>query len=90
METLAASDAKREFGEVLLKVQKEPVGISRNGKAVAVVLSMADYEDLQVFKEAWLQAEVQKGVDSRNAGRVVDGPQALRRLKEQVADGSAL
>ena len=33
METLSASDAKREFGEVLLKAQRAPVGINKNGKA---------------------------------------------------------
>ncbi|WP_315982636.1 type II toxin-antitoxin system prevent-host-death family antitoxin [Aliamphritea spongicola] len=39
METLNASDAKREFGELILKAQSGPVGINKNGKPVAVVLS---------------------------------------------------
>ena len=34
MEILNASDAKREFGEVLLKAQKEPIGINRHRLAV--------------------------------------------------------
>ena len=47
METLNASDAKREFGEVLLKAQKEPIGINRNGKPVAVMISALEFEQLQ-------------------------------------------
>ena len=39
METLSATDAKREFGEVLLKAQKGPIGINKNGKPVAVMVS---------------------------------------------------
>jgi len=34
MEILNASDAKREFGEVLIKAQHDSVGINRNGKTV--------------------------------------------------------
>ena len=30
METFNATDAKRDFGEMLLKVQKEPVAINKN------------------------------------------------------------
>lgn len=88
MEHLPASDAKREFGEVLMRVQKEPVGISRNGKPVAVVMSAREYEELLALKEAWLRAELLKGLDSRNKGQVVDGKAALGRLKQQVSDAS--
>ena len=34
MKILNASDAKREFGEMLINAQHGPVGINRNGKAV--------------------------------------------------------
>lgn len=88
MDSLPASDAKREFGEMLLRVQKEPVGISRNGKPVAVMVSALEYEALQSIKEAWLAAELQKGIESRNAGRVLDGKAALDRLKQQVIDAT--
>ena len=62
MENLSASDAKREFGEVLLKVQKEPVGINRNGKPVAVMVSVEYFNRFQLLKEACLKAELAKGV----------------------------
>lgn len=88
MDSLPASDAKREFGEVLMRVQKEPLGISRNGKPVAVVMSATDFEELQAIKETWLKAELQKALDSRKCGQVVDGKTALSRLKQQVMDAT--
>jgi prevent-host-death family protein len=45
MEICNASDAKREFGEILLKAQKEPVGINKNGKPVAIMISASEYEE---------------------------------------------
>lgn len=37
METLTSNQAKTQFGDLLLKVQRAPVEISRNGKPVAVM-----------------------------------------------------
>jgi prevent-host-death family protein len=42
MESLSANEAKTHFGDLLLKVQREPVQINRNSKAVAVVLSVGN------------------------------------------------
>ena len=61
MEILNASDAKREFGEVLLKAQKEPIGINRNGKPVAVMMSVLEFEQLQALRRL-----PQKGITTRN------------------------
>jgi prevent-host-death family protein len=49
---LNASDAKREFGELLIKAQHGPVGINRNGKPVAVVISATEYAQLEAMKAA--------------------------------------
>lgn len=62
MEKLTANEAKTHFGQLLLKAQSEPVQIDKNGKPVAVVLSIEDYqatEDLkiQMMKEMVLRAE---------------------------------
>jgi len=43
MKILNASDAKREFGEVLINAQHGLVGVNRNGKPVAVVISATEY-----------------------------------------------
>jgi prevent-host-death family protein len=54
---LNASDAKREFGDVLLKAQKAPVRINKNGKPVAVVVSATEYEQLEALREAHLSRD---------------------------------
>lgn len=65
MQTLSSSDAKREFGEVLMKVQKSPISVTRNGKPVAVVLSNSEYETLklQALQVALIEGEMSGDVD---------------------------
>lgn len=86
METLNASDAKRAFGEVLLKVQKAPIGINRNGKPVAVVISTLEFEQLQALKEEHLKAQLQKGMASLEKGQVIEGHAVINALRKQIAD----
>jgi len=59
-----ASDAKREFGELLLKTQHAPVGINKNGKPVAVVVSIKEYEHLADIIDSTLE---QWGVEKAHA-----------------------
>jgi len=54
MDFLNASDAKRDFGDLLIKAQHAPIAINKNGKKVAVVLSAIEYERLQAMKEQCL------------------------------------
>ncbi|WP_420589782.1 type II toxin-antitoxin system prevent-host-death family antitoxin [Bacterioplanoides sp.] len=85
MTTYTATDAKREFGEVLLKSQSEPVSITRNNKPVAVVVSEKDYQEL---KRQALQAALIEGEQSGDAG-VLDMEaikQKARRKAELVID----
>ncbi len=86
METLTASDAKREFGEMLLKVQKEPIGINKNGKPVAVVLSASEYEQLETLREAWLKIEIQKGIKSVKDGHILDGKKVMDELRQHISN----
>lgn len=46
MTTIAATEAKNKFGELLEAVYREPVRISKKGRAVAIVLSIEDYEEM--------------------------------------------
>ena len=86
MKTMNATDAKREFGEVLLKAQKEPVAINKNGKPVAVMISATEYEELISLNEEWLKAQLQRGMDDLQAGRVADGRDVMKRLRNRVAN----
>jgi len=86
METINASDAKREFGEMLLKAQHAPVGINKNGKPVAVVLSSVEYEAMLAVKQELLQRKIDQGVADIQTGRVEDGSVVMAKLRELAAD----
>ena len=86
MEMLSASDAKREFGEVLIKAQHGPVGINKNGKPVAVMVSAAEYAELDSLRTRLLQQEIDKGLEDIQAGRIQDGKEVMQRLRKKVLD----
>jgi prevent-host-death family protein len=50
MDTISASDAKSGFSALLDRVQTAPVIISRNGSAVAVVMSSGEFDGRLSFK----------------------------------------
>ncbi|EKO3636452.1 type II toxin-antitoxin system Phd/YefM family antitoxin, partial [Vibrio metschnikovii] len=55
MHTLTANDAKRNFGELLLNAQRQPIKISKNSKDAVVVMSIHDYEELEMMKTEYLK-----------------------------------
>jgi prevent-host-death family protein len=85
VESINASDAKREFGEVLIKAQRGPVGINKNGKPIAVMISAAEYDQLTALKEKYLQQAIEKGIADLQAGRVTDGKSVLDKLRKRVS-----
>jgi len=85
MEILNASDAKREFGEVLIKAQRNPVGINRNGKPIAVVISATEYAQLEALKEEHLREAIQDGIADLQAGKITDGKTVMDKLRKRVS-----
>lgn len=85
MEVLKASDAKREFGEVLIKAQRGPVGINKNGKPVAVVISASEYAQLEALKAEHLKDSIEKGIADLETGKVTDGKTVMDRLRKRVS-----
>ena len=80
MNTLTANDAKRNFGELLLSAQQEPVKISKNNKDAVVVMSIKDYEELEAMKADYIKycfASAQKDLEEDN---LVDGKTFLNSL----------
>ena len=59
MKTVAAAEAKTNFGHLLDMAQRSPIQIEKRGRAVAVVMSLEDfrhYEELEA--KVWgLEAE---------------------------------
>mgnify|MGYP000645724358 CR=1 FL=1 len=50
MFTLNANEAKTNFGQMLLKVQSEPIEIKKNGNPVAVIVSSDEYKRIEELK----------------------------------------
>ena len=88
METVNASDAKREFGEVLLKAQKGPVEINKNGKPVAVIVSAETFDELQAVQRAALQQAIDDGMADIKAGNIVEGDEVFSRLRKQILNAA--
>ncbi len=81
MQALTANDAKTHFGEMLMKVQRAPVQINKNGKPVAVVISVEEYERMEVVKMRLLQSKAAKAKDDIRDGQTVDGEQFFDELE---------
>lgn len=67
MKALSANEAKTQFGNLLLNAQREPVQINKNGKPVAVMMSMDDYHDLELLKLSMLQNRAEKAKQDSNS-----------------------
>ncbi|TKF19973.1 type II toxin-antitoxin system Phd/YefM family antitoxin [Vibrio genomosp. F6] len=80
MHTLTANDAKRNFGELLLSAQREPVKISKNSKDAVVVMSIQDYEELEAMKTGYLRHCFESAKQDLAQGDVVDGEEFLSAL----------
>ncbi len=84
MEFLNATDAKREFGNILIKAQHAPIGINKNGKPIAVIVSAAEYEQIEVLREKHLKAAIQQGLDDVKAKKVKEGKSVLNNLRKRI------
>ncbi len=80
MHTLTANDAKRNFGELLLSAQREPVIISKNSKDTVVVMSIRDYEELEAMKAEYIKHCFESAKEDLAQGNVVDGETFLSDL----------
>ncbi len=81
MQALSANDAKTQFGDMLMKVQRAPIQINKNGKPVAVVISIEEYENMEVLKLRLLQSKATKAKNDISAGLTIDGEQFFDELE---------
>lgn len=73
MKAVTANEAKTQFGDMLLNVQRAPVQINKNGKPVAVMVSMDDFEMMENMKIQMLKERVQRAKTEIAAGETIDG-----------------
>jgi len=66
MEILTANKAKTHFGEMLMKVQREPVRVTKNGKSVAIVIATEEFQrlKLQALRAALIEVEESEDVEN--------------------------
>ena len=80
MLALSANEAKTQFGDMLMKVQGAPVQINKNGKPVAVVISIDEYQNMEALKLKLLQAKAIKAKEDIRNGQTVDGESFIEEL----------
>ena len=86
MDALSANEAKTQFGDLLLKAQRAPIQINKNGKPVAVVNSMEEYESLEELKLRLLQSRVAQAKIDIAADNLVDGETFFSELESGQHD----
>ena len=77
---LSATEAKREFGNLILKAQSEPVRILRNGKPVVAVISNEEYELFEILKANQLKNAVSDGLSDLAEGKLQDSEWVFEEL----------
>ena len=77
MKALSANEAKTQFGNLLLNAQREPVQINKNGKPVAVMMSIEDYKSIEALKLSLLQDRAKK---AKQDSKIVDGATFFQEL----------
>ena len=80
MEVITANEAKNRFGEVILKSQKEPVKVTRNGKPVAVIVSIDEYNATEELKHRYVKEHIRAGLADMENGDIEDGDTFFRDL----------
>ena len=83
---IPATEAKTNFGALLETVQREPLTISKNGRPVAVLMSMDEFEAHQRLKLEQLRREVRAGLADLEAGKVVSGAEAFEAMTRELGD----
>ena len=86
MEVLNANEAKTQFGNMLLRVQKAPVQINKNGKPVAVVVSMDEYKNIESLKLRLLQSRVIQAKEDIAKQNTIDGESFFEDLESGQYD----
>ena len=89
MEALSANEAKTQFGDLLLKAQQAPVQINKNGKPVAVVISMDEYQRIEELKINVLRSRVDAAKTHIANQDTVDGDSFFHELMSGSYDPGA-
>lgn len=80
MQTLTAKTAKKHFDELLLDAQISPIVINENSNDGVIIMSIKDYESLEVMKQEYLQNCFIAAEKDLDKNKLVDGAMFLSSL----------
>ncbi|PTO97434.1 hypothetical protein CWO17_21505 [Vibrio sp. 10N.286.45.A3] len=86
MQSLTANTAKTKFGDLLMKVQREPVQINKNGSPVAVMMSCEEYEQLEALKLMVVKSRFEQAEADALSDNLVDGNDFMNTLDQGKFD----
>lgn len=90
MQNISAHEAKAGFGKLLDTARREAVTIEKHGRAVAVVISKEEFDDIEAMRLELLRAEVEKGITASAAGDTLDiAEEDLDEFVDRVMNGEA-
>ncbi|MEQ2015158.1 type II toxin-antitoxin system Phd/YefM family antitoxin [Photorhabdus bodei] len=83
MYELSVNEAKTHFGDMLLRAQRAPIQINKNGKPVAAVLSIDEdeYENIEALKIQLLKSRAIQAKADIEEGNLVDGESFFDELE---------
>jgi prevent-host-death family protein len=87
MHTVRASDAKNRFSELVDRVQREPVRIERHGRGVAVLMSEAEYAEVEQLRLDALRAKIDRGIADFEAGRTFSHEEVFAQIYHEIDKG---
>lgn len=86
MKTIPSTEAKTNFGMLLDTAQREPVRVSKQGRSVAVMMSMQEYKEYEELKFERLRQDIQLGLDAIERGDLIDGEQVFDEIEKELED----
>ncbi|MCD7098537.1 type II toxin-antitoxin system prevent-host-death family antitoxin [Stenotrophomonas sp. MMGLT7] len=81
MQTFTANDAKTRFGELIDRVQREPVRVTRRNRVVGVMVSAEDYDAMRAFYADRLRHTFKQSAEDAAAKGLTE-----ERLEQLLAD----
>ncbi|CAH6818163.1 ParD protein (antitoxin to ParE) [Vibrio chagasii] len=84
--SVALNSAKTTFGDLPMKVQREPIKISKNGSPMAVIMSCEEYEQLKALQLMVVTSRFERAEVDTLSGDLVDGNDFMNALDQGKFD----
>lgn len=81
MQTFTANEAKTRFGELIDRVQREPIQVTRRNRVVGVMVSAEDYHAMRAFYADRLRHTLKLSAEEAAAKGLTD-----EKLEQLLAD----